>query len=231
MSVQSRQTSDLPIVAPDTDHVRWASELIWSACDPAVAAHCERSFQFAGLVAKLEGLEPDFEVLFLGTVLHDLGLSALNPGPDRFEMRGANFVRRTLLERDMDPVRVANVWDVIALHASREIAAHKSLETYIGNRGVSIDVTGAGVDRLALADVAAVLAAWPRSGFSDTFARLVTAEVRANPSSTRLSWLESVAVESIPKFAATNFLDVLRASSSVFPPDPIAPIADAGELQ
>jgi hypothetical protein len=206
--------SDVPIIAPDTERVRWASELIWSACDPVVAAHCERSFQFAGLIARLEGLEPDLEVLFLGTVLHDLGLSARLAGPDRFEMRGANHVREVLLDTGMDPVRVGNVWDIIALHASTAIAAHKSVETSVGNRGVSADVRGNGIERLNPADVGSVLAAWPREGFTDAFAQILINEVRSNPSSTRLSWLESVAVRSVPGFTATDFLDVLHTSSS-----------------
>jgi hypothetical protein len=212
--------TDLPITPPDTDRVRWASELIWSACGAVVAAHCQRSFQFAGLVARLEGLQPDLEVLFLGTVLHDLGLAAQLAGTDRFEMRGANHARKLLLETGMDPARVGNVWDIIALHASTAIAAHKSVETYVGNRGISLDVRGNGIERLNLADVGNVLAVWPRAGFTDAFAQILIDEVRAHPSSTRLSWMESIAVGSIPGFTPTNFLDVLHASSATFPADP-----------
>ena len=212
--------ADLPIEPPDTDRMRWASELIGSACDPVVAAHCQRSFQFAGLVARLEGLQPDLEVLYLGTVLHDLGLAAQLAGPDRFEMRGANHVRTVLLDTGMDPVRVGNVWDMIALHASTAIAAHKSIETYIGNRGISLDVRGNGIERLNVADVASVLAVWPRAGFTDAFAQILIDEVRRNPSSTRLSWMESIAAASVPGFTPTNFLDVLHTSSATFLSDP-----------
>ena len=213
--------TELPIEAPDTDRVRWASDLIRSACDPVVAAHCHRSFQFAGLVARLEGLQPDLEVLYLGTILHDLGLAAQCAGPDRFEMRGANHARALLLDSGMDPVRVGNVWAIIALHASTAIAAHKSVETYVGNRGISIDVRGSGIERLDPSDVARVLAVWPRSGFTDAFAQILIDEVRANPPSTRLSWRESIATASVAGFSATNFLDVLHGSSNNFPPDPL----------
>lgn len=213
-------TDDPPIVPPDTDRAKWASELIHSACDPEVAAHCQRSFQFAGLVARLEGLQPDWEVLFLGTVLHDLGLGPDFAGRDRFEMRGANHVREVLLGSGMDPGRVENVWDIIALHASTAIAAHKSRETYLSNRGISVDVRGAGIDRFPPGDVASVLAAWPRRGFVKALSQILINEVRTNPDSARHSWMESIAVRSVPGFTPTNFLDVLDASSTAFPPDP-----------
>jgi hypothetical protein len=154
-------------------------------------------------------------------VLHDLGLAAQLAGSDRFEMRGANHVRQVLLETGMDPVRVGNVWDIIALHASTAIAAHKSVETYVGNRGISLDVRGNGIETLNLDDVASVLAVWPRAGFTDAFTQILINEVRTNPSSTRLSWLESIAVGSVPGFTPTNFLAVLHASSATFPADPI----------
>ena len=220
-SLEFNSHAELPIIPPDTDRVRWASELVHSACDPVVAAHCERSFQFAGLIAGLEGLQPDLEVLFLGTALHDLGLSPRLAGPDRFEMRGANHVREALLGSGMDPVRVGNVWDVIALHASSAIAAHKSLETNLANRGISVDVRGAGIERLSSTDVQSVLAAFPRRGFTDAFTRILIEEVQTNLASTRFSWLESIAARSIPGYTPTDFLEVLQSSAAAFPPDPI----------
>jgi hypothetical protein len=220
-SLERNSHVDPPIQPPDTDRVGWAVELIHSVCDPVVAAHCERSFQFAGLIARLEGLQPDLEVLFLGTVLHDLGLAPRLQGPDRFEMRGANHVREVLLGTGMDPVRVGNVWDVIALHASSAIAAHKSLETSLANRGISVDVRGAGIERLSPVDVERVLACFPRRGFTETFSRILIAEVHANPASARLSWLESIAARSIPGYQPTDFLAALESSTAAFPPDPI----------
>jgi hypothetical protein len=209
--------SDLPITPPDTDRVRWATELIEGACDPEVAAHCRRSFQFAGMLARLDGARPDLEVLYLGTVLHDLGLAPALAGPERFEMRGANHAREVLLGTGMDPVRVGNVWDVIALHASTAIAAHKSVETDLANRGISLDVRGNGIERISPGDLARVLARWPRTGFPDAFARILLDEVRANPASVRLSWMESIALDAVPGFVPTHFLDLLHASSAAFP--------------
>ena len=198
---------------PDTDLARQARDLVHACCQPHVAAHSERSFQFAALLSRAEGIDLDFEALYIGTVLHDVGLSERFAGPDRFEMRGANAVRSMLLESGMEPTRAENVWDVIALHASTAIAAHKSVETRIANRGISIDVRGAGTDLIPPEQIRAVLDAWPRNEFPSTFSQTMIEEVRTNPSSVRSSWMEGIAVAHVPGFQPANFLETLEASA------------------
>jgi HD domain len=205
---------DPPITPPDTALARQARDLVHASCDTHVIAHCERSFQFAALVGVVEEVELDREVLYIGTLLHDLGLAARFDGPDRFEMRGANAVRTILLEADMDRARAENVWDVIALHASTAIATHKSPETRIANRGISIDVRGAGAERLPPDAVRAVLDAWPRHEFPSEFSRTLLDEVRAHTTSVRSSWMECIAVAHVAGFEPADFLATLHSSAA-----------------
>ena len=202
------------IAPPDTTLARHARDLVHDCCEPHIAAHCERSFQFAALIARTEGVELDMEVLYIGTLLHDVGLAARFVGPDRFEMRGANAARTMLLEADMDRARAENVWDVIALHASTAIATHKSPETRLANRGISIDVRGAGADRLPPDAVRAVLNAWPRHEFPSAFSATLIDEVRANPAVIRSSWMECIAVAHVPGFEPADFLSTLHSSAT-----------------
>ena len=153
-------------------------------------------------------------MLYIGTLLHDIGLATRFDGPDRFEMRGANAARALLLDADMETARAENVWDVIALHASTAIATHKSPETRIANRGISIDVRGAGIDRLPPEAVRAVLDAWPRHEFPAAFTTTLIDEVRSNPSSVKSSWMECIAVAHVPGFEPADFLSTLHASSA-----------------
>ena len=205
-----------PIAPPDTALARHARELVHDCCEPHIAAHSERSFQFAALVARAEGVDLDVdldvEVLYIGTLLHDVGLAARFDGSDRFEMRGANAARALLLAADMETARAEKVWDVIALHASTAIATHKSPETRIANRGISIDVRGAGAEHLPPAGVRAVLDAWPRHKFPTAFATTLIDEVRANPTSVRSSWMECIAVTHVPGFEPADFLSTLHSS-------------------
>ena len=181
-------------------------------CAPVVAGHSERSFQFAAAFAATDGVELDDEVLYLGTVLHDIGLSTAADGSERFEVRGANFVREQLLDQGMERERVANVWDCIAMHASTPLARHKSPETRYANRGIALDVRGSGAEVLEPALVRAVLDRWPRHDFPTEFEAVLADEVRAHPDSVRMSWLESVAAVHVPGFVPTDFLAGLRAS-------------------
>jgi hypothetical protein len=151
-------------------------------------------------------------VLYVGTILHDVGLSPAVQGTERFEVRAANVVRQLLLDHGMSPDRAANVWDVIAMHASAPLARHKSPETRYANGGIALDVRGANLDVLPSSFVRAVLDRWPRHGFPAAFEAVLVAEVRAHPDSARLSWLESVAVAHVPGFVPTNFLTALHAT-------------------
>ena len=202
-----------PIDPPDTELSRKARDLVHGCCPAHVVAHCERSFQFAALVARAEKVDLDFEVLYIGTLMHDVGLAPQFGGPERFEMRGANAVRAMLLEADMAPPRAENVWDVIALHASTAIAAHKSTETRIANRGISIDVRGAGAEKLPADSVRAVLDTWPRHDFPEVFSQTLIDEVLANPASVRSSWMECIAVAHVPGFEPADFLSTLHSSA------------------
>ena len=205
--------SEQPVPAPATELALWAHDLVLASCPAQVVAHSERSFQFAALVARAESVEVDMEVLYIGTILHDVGLAARFDGPERFEMRGANVVRAMLLEAGMQAARAENVWDVIALHASTAIAAHKSVETRIANRGISIDVRGVGAEHLPDGAVRAVLDTWPRQHFPAAFAETLIDEVRAHPASVRSSWMECIAVAHVPGFEPTDFLATLARST------------------
>ena len=200
------------IAPPDTPLAREAAALLDAECGGDLAGHCQRSYQFAALTARAEEVEVDEEVLYLGTLLHDLGLTRRYDGPERFDVRGANVVRALLLDHGMERARAENVWDVIALHAVGAIAQHKSPETRIANRGISVDVRGVGADVLPTDAVRAVLDEWPRQDFPSAFTRLLVDEVRAHPDTVRFSWLESVAAAHVPGFEVADFLAVLRAS-------------------
>lgn len=202
-----------PLVTPPATAYDELLEPLLAAVHPEIAAHSHRSYQFAAALAAADGVELDGEVLYLGTVLHDAGLAPAGPGSERFEIRGANAVRTLLLDLGMERDRVAHVWDVIALHASTPLARHKSPETRYANLGIALDVRGQGGDALAPELVRAVLDRWPRAGFPAAMESVLADEVRAQPQSVRMSWLESVAVTHLPGFTATDFLAGLRASS------------------
>jgi hypothetical protein len=197
----------------DSVTCRWAADLVHRACERHVADHSRRAYLFAVLHARRDGVDLDHEALYVGTLLHDVGLSAMYDGDARFEVRGANAVRSALLEQGWSPERAANVWDIIALHATTQLAAHKSPETCYANLGVSTDLRGSGLSGLGDDNVRWVLDHFPRAEFPQLFCDTLIHEVRTHVSSVRLSWLEPIAVKHVDGYAAADVLDALAAST------------------
>jgi hypothetical protein len=199
--------------APETETAFTASRLLRDDCDMFLVAHCERSLLFARLLAERDGCDVDVEVLHVGVLLHDMGLSSRHQGPERFEVRGANLAREMLTEVAWRPDRIANAWDVIALHTSREIAHHKTPETDYANQGISLDIRGRAPDGLDPDDVRAVLDRWPRATFPTEMSDALIAEVRARPDSTRSTWMEHIAATHVDGFEHPDFIAALRTTT------------------
>jgi hypothetical protein len=206
-------TWDAAIVPPATSLAVEAHRLVSESCPAHVVAHCERSYRFAMLLARVDGIDVDHEVLYLGVIMHDLGLAPRFQTDARFDVGGANAARAWLREAGMDIPRAEVVWDIVALHASSAIAQHKSPETAVANAGISIDVRGGGIDRLPTDAVRRVLDAFPRTGFPETFHRTLVDEVRRNPDAVRLSWMEGMAVRHVDGYRAADFEAGLLGSS------------------
>src|SRR5215831_14452263 len=58
--------------------------------EPFLFNHAMRSWLFAETMGRVKGVDYDGEVVAIGTILHDIGLTASVSGPNRFEVNGAN---------------------------------------------------------------------------------------------------------------------------------------------
>jgi hypothetical protein len=122
--------------------------------------HSVRSYLFARALA---GAVPyDDELLFLATVLHDVGLTPQAGGPQRFEVEGADAAVRFLHGQGLSEERAEIVWDAIALHTSVGIANRKRPEVALAYAGIGIDVSKHGADRLPPGFADEVFEAYPR---------------------------------------------------------------------
>ena len=132
----------MTVAAPDTRLCREAADLVREASPEYLFNHCLRSWHFAALLAERHGIAHDAEVLYLGTIMHDIGLVHGLREPIRFEVTGANHAREELTARGLDQPRAEIVWDLIALHTSVGIAEHKGPEVALAHMGISVDVVG-----------------------------------------------------------------------------------------
>ncbi|MEU7167586.1 HD domain-containing protein [Streptomyces morookaense] len=152
---------------------------------PFLFRHSVRSYLFARALADRRGLRAgaDYvdEQLFLGCVLHDLGLTDRGNGGRRFEVDGADLAAGFLREHGADEHTVAVVWDAVALHTSEGIASRKAPEIALAHAGITVDVLGIGKDELPDGFAARVHAALPRENLGPAMTDLIAAQALANP--------------------------------------------------
>jgi HD domain len=133
---------DLPF--PRTELAVSAMQFARGIEEPAIFNHSMRTYLFGRFLGEQEGLRPgldyDDELLFLGCVLHDTGLSDAGNGDQRFDLDGADLAARFLTEQGMTPERIEVVWDAVALHLCFEVAARKRPEIALVTAGAGYDL-------------------------------------------------------------------------------------------
>jgi hypothetical protein len=199
-------------VPPDTRLCREATELVREASPELLFNHCLRSWYFAALLAERHAVAHDAEVLYLGTIMHDIGLVRGLREPVRFEVTGANHAREELAARGLEPERAAVVWDLVALHTSVGIAEHAGPEVALGHMGISVDVVGRWVEDITPEQLAAVLEIAPRAGFDEDFLPLVAEHVAAHPHVSLFNWMEDIGRRHCPGHASPDFTQIFAAN-------------------
>src|SRR6201986_4369290 len=107
------------IVIPDTQLVRDATEFVRDVEDDLLFNHSRRVFLFGALQGLRRGLQPDLELLYVGAMFHDVGLTErYRTSADRFEVDGADAARDFLTAHGVDKAGADKVWLGIALHTT-----------------------------------------------------------------------------------------------------------------
>jgi hypothetical protein len=213
MTTQSIETI-AGIVIPDTDLVREVTEYIRGAENDLLFDHSRRVFLFGALQGRRLGLKPDLELLYVGAMFHDLGLTERYRTSDRrFEVDSANAARDFLLERGYDPADAEKVWLGIALHTTPGIPEYLEPEIALITAGVETDVLGFGRDDLSEEALAAVTAAHPRPDFKNRILGAFTNGFKHRPQSTFGTVNADVLEHFDPKFVRDDFVDIIMGST------------------
>src|SRR5215475_13845871 len=85
---RARQIAGVSVA--DNPVITAAIEYAQRLCEPYLFNHAMRSWLFAESIGRLKGIDYDQGVVAIGTVLHDIGLTARVSGPNRFEVNGAD---------------------------------------------------------------------------------------------------------------------------------------------
>ncbi len=204
-------TSVAGIRVPDSAVARAALQIAHGVEPVPIFNHSMRTFFFAELLAEAKGTKHDSELVFLASILHDLGLTAhYMSSENRFEVDGANAARELLRQHGVADTSIDIVWDAIALHDSGGIARWKRPEVALVNAGVSADFGGS-LELLSRDHVIDVLHHAPREGFIDTFLPAVAAVAAKKPFATGNCFVTDVGYRMVPNFHLPNFCDEVKA--------------------
>ena len=165
------------ITVPDTPLIAQAMDYARTSSEPYLFNHAVRSWLFSVRLGQLQGVPHDPEVVAVGTLLHDLGLTDSFTGPKRFEIEGADAARAFAQEQGLDHHRVQLIWDSVALNSTPSIGLYKEAEVALCTAGIGVEF-GFQYDRIQPREMQSILAAFPRlgmkRGFTDAVCRIVT---------------------------------------------------------
>jgi hypothetical protein len=197
------------ISVPDSPLVGDVIEYARKIYDSYLFNHAMRSWLFAAKIGQSKRIDCDLEVVAVGTILHDIGLSTAVSGPNRFEINGAAAARSFVTERGISPRRAQLVWDLVALNSTVSIALHKEAEVALGTMGIGLDYGGFFLESVTPADVTDILQAFPRLKMKTKFAETCCRLVAAKPETSSDNFLRDFGERFVPGYKPVSTVDLL----------------------
>src|SRR5262245_6364571 len=193
---------DSPLITAVIEYARRLSE-------PYLFNHVMRSWLFAETIGRIKGIDYDHEVVAIGTLLHDIGLTASVSGPDRFEVNGANVALSFIKGKGLSDRRAQLNWHLVALNSTPSLALHKEPEVAVGTMGIGLDYGGFGMGELPARDAERIVMTFPRLKMKQRFAETCCRLVTAKPETSHDNFLRDFGERFVPGYKAVSTVDVL----------------------
>jgi hypothetical protein len=175
------------IRVPDSAAACRANALMMSLSAPWLANHCQRTYIWSAMLAQRDRIRVDEEILFVASVLHDLGLidahNGKQPGCECFAVEGARAAMRFAAEIGWDDERRDRLAEAISLHLNVRVGLRHGPEAHLLHEGAAFDVIGARLGQLHRETVMSVLLRHPRLGFKDEMGAAMRQQTRMRPQS------------------------------------------------
>ena len=197
------------VSVPDTPLIAEVLGYAQTLYPPYLFNHAMRSWLFAARIGQSRGIDCDLEVVAVGTILHDIGLSPAVAGPNRFEVNGAAAATKERAARGLGRRRAQLLWDLVALNSTPSLALHKEAEVAVGTMGIGLDYGGFFVDLIPAADIAEIVRAFPRLAMKNRFAETCRHLVAARPETTSDNFLRDFGERFVPGYTPVSTVDLL----------------------
>jgi hypothetical protein len=194
--------ADNPLITAVIEYAQRLSE-------PYLFNHAMRSWLFAETIGRIQGMDYDHEVVAIGTILHDIGLTASVSGPNRFEVNGADAALSFIKGEGLSDRRAQLIWDLVALNSTPSLALHKEPEVAVGTMGIGLDYGGFGMEALSAGDAERILSAFPRLRMKQRFAETCCRLVTTKPETSHDNFLRDFGERFVPGYKALSTVDLL----------------------
>jgi hypothetical protein len=207
-------TSTAGVSVPDTKLAREATELVRDVTSDLIYHHSRRVYLFGSLQGHNRDLSFDPELLYIGAMFHDLGLSErFHDSGRRFEVDSADEARRFLQGHQVPEDSIRRVWTAIALHTTPGIPEFMEPEVALVTAGVEYDVLGIGYDDISAEDRSAIVALHPRPDFKRQILGAFTDGIRPKPETTFGNVKADVLEHYVPGFQRGDFVRTILDSA------------------
>jgi len=203
------------IKIPDSKMAKDLTELIRDKEPDLLYHHSRRVYLFGALTGQRKGLAYDTELLYVGAMFHDIGLTEqYRDSMLRFEVDGANAARDFLRKYGVPESSVEMVWDAIALHTTPGIPEHKKAVVALVTAGVEMDVLGFAYKEFDEQQRLGVVAAHPRGNqFKQDIIDAFYHGMAHRPDSTFGTVNDDVLAFKNPKFERADFCKIILTSA------------------
>lgn len=198
---------------PDSPVCIAAMDLARRHSPPFLYNHLLRTYAFGEAAGRAQGLHYDSEMLFLGAMLHDLGLVEGFIGQARFEVDGADAAADFLSRQGYPDAGIAVIWDAIALHTTAGIPPRKRPEIALVQLGAGVDVGAVPRGMLQPALVEAILDAYPRLGFKRAMLEIMADVIARKPMTGLANLMADIGRDQVADFRIPSFCDVVREAA------------------
>ncbi|MBK0097304.1 HD domain-containing protein [Erwinia sp. S63] len=202
------------IKIPDSQMARDATQFVRDTESDLLFHHSSRVFYWGALAGQRLNLKVDAELLYVGCMFHDVGLTHEHCSCDkRFEVDGANAARDFLQKYGVEQADIDKVWTAIALHTTPGIPQFMAPEIALVTAGVEMDVLGINYEQFPDTEREAVVQQHPRPAqFKEEIIQAFYDGIKHKPDTTFGNVKADVIADKQPDFAPLNFCSVIRQS-------------------
>jgi hypothetical protein len=175
----ARELAFADVQPPDSRLARLAEEAAEEQ-SVHVKGHGYRTWAFGTAFAMLDRNEPDPEVFYVASLLHDYGIADAVPGED-FVLRSATRAETCVADAELGEAIALATADAISVHSTPGITPEMDGPGFYVGAGAGVDLAALRCGDLPRSYFDGVHAAHPRDGVTRAFVDHIAAEARANP--------------------------------------------------